>query len=85
MERVAGRLVDGPVELELLQKLGTATGLLQYLPFNVNLRRVQNVCYKILQTVYPGLREKAEKGDSKAREWVNHFRKVAARLSVRIK
>ncbi len=84
MERTAGRLLALPSDLRLLKKLDTAACLIGSLPFEVNTWELQNVCYKILQTNYPEIRQKAEEGDEDAMEWVRHFIALAEKLSVRI-
>jgi alpha-amylase/alpha-mannosidase (GH57 family) len=84
LERMVDRLIASPTDLETLKKLDEAVGMLPSLPFQVNLWKVQNVFYDLLQTVYPGLREKADQGDGKARKWVRHFSTLGKRLSIRV-
>jgi hypothetical protein len=49
----------------------------------VNLRKVQNIFYTLLQQVYPGFQEKAKK-EKKARSWVKVFRSLGEKLMVRV-
>ncbi|NVL92646.1 MAG: DUF3536 domain-containing protein [Desulfobacterales bacterium] len=84
LERMVERLIASPTELGLLKKLNEAVGMLRSLPFQVNLWKVQNVFYDLLQTVYPELREEADQGDEKARKWVRHFSVLGEKLSVRV-
>ena len=84
LERIAKRFFANPKEIPILQDLETAVNLLNLLPFQVNVWRVQNIFYEILQAVYPELKEKAQQGDEKAREWVNLSRIIGEKLWVRV-
>ncbi len=54
------------------------------LPFTVDLWRVQNIYYDILQNNYPKYRRRAERGERDAQEWAADFRELGQRLSVRV-
>jgi alpha-amylase/alpha-mannosidase (GH57 family) len=84
LERMVDRLATSPTELDSLKKLNGAVDILHSLPFQVNLWKVQNVFYDLLQTVYPGWRESAHRGDEKARKWIRYFSILGERLSVRV-
>ena len=84
LERMVDRLATSPTELDSLKKLNGAVDILSSLPFQVNLWKVQNVFYDLLQTAYPGLREQADRGDEKARNWVRNFISLGKKLSVRV-
>ena len=84
LERLAEGLFLSPEDLPLLEKLNSAVGLKDLLPFRVNLWKIQNIAYVILNTVYPQQKAGAQKGERKAREWVNRFDDLAGRLSVRV-
>lgn len=57
--------------------------LIQSLPFEVNLRKVQNIFYTLLQNIYPDMKERAKK-DKKARSWVKVFRPLGEKLMIRV-
>ncbi len=84
LEGMVERIIANPTELGLLKKLDEAVGMLHSLPFRVNLWKVQNTFYDLLQTVYPELREKADRGSEEARKWVGQFRALGEKLSVRV-
>jgi alpha-amylase/alpha-mannosidase (GH57 family) len=84
LERMADRLFDEPGEIPLLDKLNGAVSVLGTLPFQVNLWRVQNICYGLLQGVYLEFREKAEAGDEAADGWVTCFRGLCTKVSIRV-
>lgn len=84
LERMVDRLATSPTQLDSLKNLNVAGDILGALPFQVNLWKVQNTFYDLLQTAYQGLREKADRGDEKAQDWVRHFGILGERLSVRV-
>ena len=84
LERVARKFLENPTDFSQLQKLDITVGLLQSLPFHVNLWKVQNICYEILQSTYPALRSKATQGDDTAREWSSYFDTLAEKLSLHL-
>jgi len=84
LERMSDQLLSNPSELASLQEFEAAIGLLDSLPFTVNLWRVQNICYDLLQNLYPEYRKRARNGDEGAREWVNYFKTLAQKISIRI-
>ncbi|MEW6301678.1 MAG: hypothetical protein AB1671_28780, partial [Thermodesulfobacteriota bacterium] len=65
------------------EDLDEVVGLTRIVPFEVSLWKVQNDYYEMLQTVYPGRREKAEQGDEGARAWVDRFESLGEQLRVR--
>jgi hypothetical protein len=69
--------------MALLHNLVAATEMVDSLPFGVDLWRVQNLYHDILQTIYPGFKERAEKGDKLAQEWLNQFSAMGQQLKVR--
>ena len=82
-ERTAEALSAQSERFVLLQELDTVVSLIQTLPFEVNLRKVQNIFYTLLQQVYPGMKERAKK-EKKARAWVKVFRSLGEKLMVRV-
>jgi len=80
-ERVES-LRDRPEDSGLLLKVEEAVDLARTPPFRVNLWRVQNRCYEMLETVYPLMRE--ESGEALAAEWVERFQALARKLGVRM-
>jgi len=82
-ERMAEALAAQPGSLVLLRELDCVAGLIQRLPFEVNLRKAQDIYYALLQNVYPELRDKSRK-DKKSREWLKVFRSLGEKLMVRV-
>ena len=69
---------------ELLQGLDSAVGMARSLPLEVNLAKIQNICYELLQNTYNGFQLKGEEGGKNASAWIDHFRALAEKLSVRV-
>ncbi|MBT8406596.1 MAG: DUF3536 domain-containing protein, partial [Deltaproteobacteria bacterium] len=84
LERLARRLADEPDVFLVLEKLEQATALVRRLPFEVDLWKVENICYEMLQKFYREYQARAEEGDEEASKWMHHFENIAANLTVRV-
>ena len=73
VEAKLDRLLQQPEDLDALVQLETAAQLVQNLPFDIQLGRVENGYYRLSRTVLPGLRQRAEQGDESAARWVESF------------
>lgn len=82
MERMAEQLSANPTDRPGLLKLDAAAALVPLLPFEVDLWRVQNIYYRMLQTVYPEVLIQAEQGDESAQAWTGQFRGLGEKLKV---
>jgi alpha-amylase/alpha-mannosidase (GH57 family) len=84
IERLAERLLDQPDDLSLMEKLNKAATLVRTLPFEVNLWKTQNICYKILHTCPSDFKEKADSGDENARTWIHNSTVLAENFRIRM-
>jgi hypothetical protein len=84
LERLAKRFAADPSDFDMLQRLEDATTLVSRLPFQVDLWRVQNICYEMLQTVYGEYQMRGEQGHEEAKTWLRHFNTIAENLTVRV-
>jgi hypothetical protein len=84
LEQLTEQFLQRVGELPLLQKMDAAMDITMSLPFQINLRDVQNRYYEILQREYPKFRERAHTGDEEAGRWVSVFRSLGEKLSVRV-
>ncbi|TMA12806.1 MAG: DUF3536 domain-containing protein [Deltaproteobacteria bacterium] len=84
MNRMAEQFLDHPTDLVSFQRLETAANLVQRLPFRLNLWKIQNIYYKMLERVHPEFRTKAEQGEEAARAWVDRFVALGEKLRVRV-
>ncbi|MEW6423262.1 MAG: DUF3536 domain-containing protein [Bacillota bacterium] len=83
LEKMAERLHEQPGNHSLLAHLDEAIALVRALPFEVDLWKVQNVYYGLLQAVYPEFSKKAGQGDEEARTWVDRFNALGDKLRMR--
>jgi hypothetical protein len=84
IERLAEQLLEQPEDVSLIEKLNKAAKLVQTLPFEVNLWKTQNICYRILHTCCTDFKEKANSGDEKAREWIHHSTVLAEDFRIQL-
>ncbi len=84
LESIAEAFSAYPGERPRLQALAKALEILDLLPFRVNLWKVQNFYYDMLQGTYPDMQGKAAQGDKEAGEWITQFQALADPLSVHI-
>jgi alpha-amylase/alpha-mannosidase (GH57 family) len=83
-ERLTVRFLQDPGDLSLLEALDDLAAVVGRLPFKVNRRTAQNISYRLLQTHFPEMKQRAEKGDEAASQWVRRFRSLCERISVRV-
>jgi hypothetical protein len=83
VQRMAERLLANPT-VDLLGQLDRAAALLDVLPFRVDLWKIQNACYRLLENVYASMVGEAERGDAAAQAWVSSFRSLATKLSIKV-
>jgi hypothetical protein len=75
------KLGERPAELPILEKLESLVILVDTLPFEVDLSRIQNAYWDLLQRIYPEFKSRS---DEEAREWVEAFTRLGELLSVRV-
>jgi hypothetical protein len=80
LEGLMQTLKRDPANLETMANLEKLAELTVPLPLHLNLWKVQNDYWEMINTVLPDYRKKAEAGDGSAQEWVNHFITVGERL-----
>jgi len=83
IEHMAQQFFEHPVNLPLLQNLSSAADILDDLPFNVNLWKVQNAVYDTLQSFYPQLRTSGGKIRKGQKEWIDLFLNLCRKMTVR--
>ena len=85
LERCAERVALDPSQLSPLRELDDAASLLADLPFAVNLWKIQNIYYRLSQSIYPQMRRAKGQGDKKAQAWVDCFVALSGKIAVRVK
>jgi len=83
LERIGERLYKNPEDISLIKRLDSFVGLIMTLPFNVDLWKIQNIYYEMLQRNYPELHAREIRGDENLRTWVTHFEALGDKLKVR--
>jgi alpha-amylase/alpha-mannosidase (GH57 family) len=84
IERLAERLLQDPDNIAAIQELLDAIELTRSLPFRVEIWKVQNGYYRLLQRVYQDFQTRAERGDEPAKEWVRLFTLLGEKLAVNV-
>jgi len=84
LERTAARLREHPEDVDILDRVTDVLGLLDDLPFTVNLRTVQNIGFDLRESLLAPMRERAEHGDVPAQAWIDAFVRMSIRLGVRV-
>ena len=82
IERLAERFQKHPADLTYLKQLEAAVSLETELPFALNYLKVQNIYYKMLNSIYPQWRQRSDHGDEVAQAWVEYFVALGEKLSV---
>jgi alpha-amylase/alpha-mannosidase (GH57 family) len=80
MEKLMDQVAQHPDEPERMRTLEKLGELVMPLPLHLNLWKVQNTYWEMLQTVAPGYRQRAEQGDEQAAAWLNDFATLGERL-----
>lgn len=73
LEGLMARLQEEPAGLDLLSFVAALAEIVRELPIEPNLWRVRNRYWKMLRTVAPDFRKRAEAQDEAARAWLEQF------------
>ncbi|MFC1835984.1 DUF3536 domain-containing protein, partial [Thermodesulfobacteriota bacterium] len=84
VERLAEQLLEQPDDLSHMERLNEAAKLVLTLPFEVNLWKTQNVCYKLVHTHWSDFKEKAGLGEKNAQEWLRSCTALAGNFWIRV-
>jgi hypothetical protein len=84
IEGLSGRFAADPGSLEKLDDLIKALRIIKQMPFVVNLWSAQNHVYAIQNGLYLRTKRKAQRGDTKAREWVEAYLSVSDLLALQV-
>jgi alpha-amylase/alpha-mannosidase (GH57 family) len=83
LERLAKKIAQTPEDIDLLERLVAAVELVYALPFDVNLRKIQNVQYDLVERFYPVYKEKAADGDTSAARWIEYTDALKEKLLIK--
>jgi alpha-amylase/alpha-mannosidase (GH57 family) len=71
-----------PEDLTLLMRIEELLGIIQEVGTELNLQNPQNIFFTLARHTYPVIRKNADAGDEQARQWVEHFEKLARQLNL---
>ncbi len=80
MEQMIQHLADQREDLDGMRNLERFAALVMPLPLGLNLWKVQNTYWEMLQRVFPEFRQRADSGDAQAKSWVEQFLSLGERL-----
>ncbi len=84
IETLARQFAADAASFEKLERLEHTLRIVKQTPFLVNLWSVQNDVYAIQGTVYPRIRKRAARGDSKAQNWNGAYLRLCELLSIQV-
>jgi alpha-amylase/alpha-mannosidase (GH57 family) len=84
LETMTAVLAAGPEDIEVMKKVLSAAALAKSLPFPVDLWKVQNIYWGMLQGVYPRFKARAAHSEQQAMEWVEVFKELGKTLLIRV-
>jgi alpha-amylase/alpha-mannosidase (GH57 family) len=84
VEHLAEQLLEQPDDLSRMETLNKAAKLVRTLPFEVNLWKTQNTCYKLVHTHWSHFKENAGLGDKDAQEWIRSCTVLAKNFWIRV-
>lgn len=84
LERLAINFQENPADLEPLERLDQTVEVALTMPFEINLRKIQNIYFVMLQDVYPKFLNLFQTDGDHARRWVQLFRNLGDRLGMRL-
>lgn len=83
LEKMGERLYENPEDISQIRRLDSFVGLILTLPFEVDLWKIQNIYYEMLQRNYPELQAKEIQGDESLRTWIEHFEALGDKLKMK--
>jgi hypothetical protein len=81
IEAKAKQFEENPVHLELLNRINNSIDLVYNLPFDVNLRKLQNVFYDVAVNKFAGYRWKKKMDDESVTKFIDLFKKICENLT----
>jgi hypothetical protein len=84
IEKLAQRIAKNPKDLSLLESFETIVRLLVAMPLQVNLWKVQNLCYQMMNSDYEANYANSMLGDGFSRQWISRFNALAESLKIRV-
>ncbi len=84
LDRLAFTFAEAPTDQRRLQRFAHAAAVSRTLPFDVNIWAAQNVYYDVHAQTMPEMQSRAQRGDSRARRWIEQFQLLGEQLRFRV-
>ncbi|MDQ2774049.1 MAG: DUF3536 domain-containing protein [Acidobacteriota bacterium] len=84
IETLSARFSADPSNLDKLEELRGALNIVKQMPFPVNVWATQNHVYGVQGGLYQRTRRRAQRGDTKAKAWVEAYLQLSGLLSIRV-
>ena len=84
IDTLAGRFAADPSSIDKLRDLIVALKIVKQMPFAVDQWSAQNHVYAIQNGLFLRTKKKAQRGDTKAQQWVDAYLAVSALLSLQV-
>ena len=84
IEKLAKESRNNPGDLKSLRRFAAAVDLASKLSFDINYYQTQNIYYELLQNGYPPIEAGRRKGREERRAWIEEFKDLGKKLSVRV-
>ncbi|MDH4028511.1 MAG: DUF3536 domain-containing protein, partial [Nitrospirota bacterium] len=78
------KLIGQPEDIQLCRMIDRTLEAVSPLSLSLDLWNAQNIYFSISRSCYTAMKDKAEKGDRQAQEWVNNFLKLGHHLYVKV-
>jgi alpha-amylase/alpha-mannosidase (GH57 family) len=83
VDALLGKFSKTPEDISLLKSIGSTLEILNSLNLEVNFWKAQNIYFSISRRLHEQMRERAEKGDESAKEWIARFNALGDYLKVK--
>ncbi len=84
LEKKADTFHENPESQVILQDIANGVELVYALPFDVNLRKLQNIGHEVKIRHYEDMQRRTEQGDKEAAAWIELFENLCGQLNLRI-
>jgi hypothetical protein len=84
IEEFSNRFASDPSSVEKLDEFRAALMIVKQMPFPVDLWAAQNHVYAIQSGLYQRTRRRAQRGDARAKTWVDGYLDLSELLSIRV-
>ncbi len=84
LETLASRFSADPSNIDKLMDLQRGLQIVKLMPFPINLWQPQNHIFGIEASLYPRIKRRAQRGESKAQQWLEQFVILCEQLSLRL-